>query len=102
MAEVKFDIKAVNDHVTSQMAELDAPGEQSTDLIEYLWRAYMVVPDSNFTNYISNKKDDHDEESHVFTLKELMKAALDKATLLKDQGVWLKAIPEGEKYIALM
>jgi hypothetical protein len=31
-----------------------------------------------------------------------MKAALDKATLMKDQGVWLKAIPEGEKYIALM
>jgi hypothetical protein len=102
MAEVKFDIKAFNEHVTSQMAELDARGEQSTDLIEYLWRAYMVVPDSNFTKYISNKKDDHDEESHVFTPKELMRAALDKATLMKDQGVWLKAVPEGEKYIALM
>jgi hypothetical protein len=102
MMEIKFDIKAFNEHVTSQMAELDARGEQSTDLIEYLWRAYMVVPDSNFTKYISNKKDDHDEESHVFTPKELMKAALDKATLMKDQGVWLKAVPEGEKYIALM
>jgi hypothetical protein len=102
MTEIKFDIKAFNDHVTSQMAELDARGEQSTDLIEYLWRAYMVVPDSNFTKYISNKKDDHDEESHVYTPKELMKAALDKATLMKDQGVWLKTVPEGEKYIALM
>jgi hypothetical protein len=96
MTEIKFDIKAFNEHVTSQMAELDARGEQSTDLIEYLWLAYMVVPDSNFTKYISNKKDDHDEESHVFTPKELMKAALDKATLMKDQGVWLKAVPEGE------
>jgi hypothetical protein len=102
MTETKFDIKAFNEHVTSQMAELDARGEQSTDLIEYLWRAYMVVPDSNFTKYISNKKDDHDEESHVFTPKELMKAALDKATLMKDQGVWLKAVPEGEHYLALM
>jgi hypothetical protein len=102
MAEIKFDIKAFNEHVTSQMAELDARGEQSTDLIEYLWRTYMVVPDSNFTKYISNKKDDHDKESHVITPKELMKAALDKATLMKDQGVWLKSIPEGEKYIALM
>jgi hypothetical protein len=26
MAEVKFDIKAFNEHVTSQMAELDARG----------------------------------------------------------------------------
>jgi hypothetical protein len=102
MAEIKFDIKAFNEHVTGQMAELDARGEQSTDLIEYLWRAYMVVPDSNFTKYISNKKDDHDEESHVYTPKELMKAALDKATLMKDQGVWLKAVPEGEHYLALM
>jgi hypothetical protein len=102
MAEIKYDIKAFNEHVTSQMAELDARGEQSTDLIEYLWRAYMVIPDSLFTKYISNKKDDHDEESHVFTPKELMRAALDKATLMKDQGVWLKAVPEGEKYIALM
>jgi hypothetical protein len=102
MTEIKYDIKAFNEHVTSQIAELDARGEQSTDLIEYLWRAYMVVPDSNFNKYISNKKDDHDEESHVFSPKELMKAALDKATLMKDQGVWLKAVPEGEKYIALM
>jgi hypothetical protein len=102
MTETKFDIKAFNEHVTSRMAELDAHGEQSTDLIEYLWHAYMVVPDSNFTKYISNKKDDHDEESHVFTPKELMKAALDKATLMKDQGVWLKAVPEGEQYLALM
>jgi hypothetical protein len=51
---------------------------------------------------MSNKKDDHDEESHIYMPKELMKAALDKATLMLDQSVWLKAVPEGEKYIALM
>jgi hypothetical protein len=102
MAEVKYDIKAFNVHVTSQMAQLDARGEQSTSLIKYLWQAYMVVPDMEFTKYISNEKDAHDEESHVYTPQDLMKMALDKATLMQDKGVWLKATPEGEKYIAFM
>jgi hypothetical protein len=35
--EVKYDINAFNDHVTSQMAQLDTCGEPSTDLIEYPW-----------------------------------------------------------------
>jgi hypothetical protein len=40
MVEVKYDIKAFNEHVTSQMAQLDASGEQSTNLIECLWQAW--------------------------------------------------------------
>jgi hypothetical protein len=94
IAEVKFDIKAFNDHVTSQMAQLDARGEQSTDLIEYLWKAYKAVPDTEFTKYIKIKKDAHDEGAITYEPKVLMRLALGKAELMKDQGEWLKSPPE--------
>jgi hypothetical protein len=100
--EVKYDIKAFNDHVASQLAQLDARGEQSTDLIEYLCQAYETVPDTKFTKYLETKRDLYDEGTRTFTPKEVMKLALDKAELMKDKGEWLKATPEGEKIIALM
>jgi hypothetical protein len=101
IAEVKFDIKVFNEHVTSQIAQLDARGEQSTDLIEYLWKAYRAVPDAEFTKYIKIKKDAHDEGAVTYEPKLLMRLALDKAELMKDQGEWLKTPPEGESYLAL-
>jgi hypothetical protein len=87
--EVQYDIKDFNDHVTSQMAQLDAQGEQS-------------MPNMNFTKYIETGKDDHDEGTFVYTPKKLMRLAFGKAKLMNHNGEWLKATPGGEKIIALM
>jgi hypothetical protein len=102
IVEVKFDIKAFNDHVTSQMAQLDVRGEKSTNLIEYLWKAYKAVSDTEFTKYIKTKNDAHDDGTITYDPKLLMLFALDKAELMKDQGEWLKATSEGETIIVLM
>jgi hypothetical protein len=56
MVEVKYDIKAFNEHITSQMAQLDASGEQSTNLIECLWQAWWFLIWTSPSTYTDCRK----------------------------------------------
>jgi DNA-binding SARP family transcriptional activator len=72
-----YDIETFNLYVTTQVEQLNARGEKSTDRIIYLFSAYLSVPDNKFTEYIEQQKDKLDEED-ILSPKKLMKLALNK------------------------
>ena len=49
---VDYDIKTFNQYVAAQHSALLARGETSNDLLVNLFKAYLLVPDVKFTNYI--------------------------------------------------
>ena len=50
--ELSYDIEAFNLYVTSQVDQLAARGETSSDLLINLFEAYMAVPDKKFFEYV--------------------------------------------------
>ena len=70
-------IKSFNLYVTSQVEQLAARGETSSDLLINLFAAFMAVPDKKFVEYIEKQKDKYDEGEDV-TTKKLMQVALIK------------------------
>ena len=74
---MSYDIEAFNVYVTSQMEQLAARGETSSDLLINLFAAFMAVPDKKFVDYIEKQKDKFDEGEDV-TTKYLMQVALTK------------------------
>ena len=75
--EISYDIEAFNLYVTSQVEQLAARGETSSDLLINLFAAYMAVPDRKFVDYVEKQKDKFDEGEDV-TTKKLMQVALIK------------------------
>lgn len=102
MAEVKYDLTKFNAQVNMLMESLKARGQTSTDIVHYLWKAYAVVPDANFLDYVKKKKDDYDEGKEDYTYKQLLKLTLDKSATMKSLHQWLKDAPEHEQIIALV
>ena len=41
-----------NDWVCKQVGQLHASGVEATDLLAYLWKTYLVMPDQGFVDYI--------------------------------------------------
>lgn len=101
MVEAQYDLQVFNARVNQLMGQLEARNETSTDLIHYLWKAYAVVPDTKFTKYVDQKKDDYDDGKEEYTYKQLLKMTLDKASTMKSLGEWLKHTPQGEQIVAL-
>jgi hypothetical protein len=52
MLELSYDIEAFNLYVTSQVDQLSARGEVSSDLVIQLFLAFKAVPDKKFNDYI--------------------------------------------------
>jgi hypothetical protein len=65
MAEATYDIDTFNQYVTSQIEQLAARGEVSSDLLINLFSAYMAVPDKKIVEYIEKQKDKYDEGEDI-------------------------------------
>jgi hypothetical protein len=59
--EATYDIERFNQYVTSQMEQLSARGEVSSDLLVNVFAAYLTVPDRKFVEYVEKQKDKYDE-----------------------------------------
>ena len=100
MAEATYDIDIFNQYVTSQIEQLAARGEASSDLLINLFSAYMAVPDKKFVEYIEKQKDKYDEGEEV-TTKNLMQVALIKYKDRKRADKWQAPSAEEAQIIAL-
>ena len=67
----------------------------------WLFKAYVLVPDDDFKDYIKDHKNDYEDGKIDLNADELMKIAKNKYEILKEQGTWQKPSKEGEEIIAL-
>jgi hypothetical protein len=100
MVDVSYDIEAFNLYVTSQIEQLAARGEVSSDLLINLFAAFMSVPDKKFVEYIEKQKDRFDEGEDIDS-KKLMQVALIKFKDRKRSDKWQAPSAEEEQIIAL-
>jgi hypothetical protein len=100
MLEISYDIEAFNMYVTSQIEQLSARGETSSDLLINLFAAFLAVPDKKFVDYIEKQKDKYDEGEDIST-KKLMQVALIKYKDRKRSDLWQAPSAEAEQILAL-
>jgi hypothetical protein len=100
MLELGYDIDQFNQYVTSQIEQLAARGEISTDLLLNLVDAYLAVPDKKFVEHIEKQKDKYDDGEDV-TPKYLMQIALIKYKDRKRSDKWEAPSVETEQVLAL-
>ena len=100
MLDISYDIKVFNQYVTSQVKQLAARGEISSDLLINLFTAFMAVPDKKFVDYIEKQKDRYDEGEGLST-KRLMQVALIKYKDRKRSDLWQAPSLEEEQILAL-
>ena len=101
MLDISYDIDVFNQYVTSQVEQLAARGETSSDLLIDLFAAFiMAVPDKQFVEYIEKQKDRYAEGEDLST-KHLMQVALIKYKDRKRSDVWQAPSLEEEQIMAL-
>jgi hypothetical protein len=100
MLEISYDIEVFNRYVNSQVEQLAARGENSPDLLVYLFVAYLAVLDKKFVEYVERQKDKFDEGEDI-TTTELMQVALIKYKDRKRSDKWLAASADEEQIIVL-
>jgi hypothetical protein len=96
MEELKSIVPAFNDHVQAITVDLAAGGQESSDLLIYLFLAYLTIKDSNFKRFIEHKKEDYDDGKETITAEALMDQALNKFNQLNQAKTWNKKSPEQE------
>ena len=87
--------------MTSQVEQLAARGETSSDLLINLFAAFMAVPDKKFVEYIEKQKDRYDEGEELLSTKRLMQVALIKYKDRKRSDVWQAPSLEEDQIMAL-
>ena len=96
----KSDISAFNRYVQECRDDLASYGEESTDLLLYLFRAYQASSDSEFNRYIKDKHNEYNEGKDM-TVDELMLNADTKYKTLVQAEAWCEPSPEQAQIIAL-
>jgi hypothetical protein len=98
--ELDYNIQAFNDYVKVQVTDLAAGGQETTDLLVYLFLSYESVKDDDFQQYIKRKKEEYDEGTPI-TPNALMDLALVKYNQLNQSKTW--GVPsEAEKKIVAL
>ena len=97
----QYDIKTFNQYVRKLVSQLQSRGEQSTDTLFNLFRAYETVKDETFRTYIQREKDDYQDGRHDLTIIELMTKAEQKYKTMLLEKTWFKPSAEQEEIIAL-
>ena len=97
---VQFDIDKFNLYVKEKRKQLRNRGETSQDILINLFKAYEMVPDTTFRNWLIRKKENYEEGAHV-TSDSLMLDALNRYQYLLREGKWQTKSPESQKIIAL-
>ena len=98
--ELNYNILKFNDCIKLQVTDLAAGGQQTTDLLVYLFKSYKSVKDKEFVDYIKKKKDTYDEGTDI-TPTALMDTALTKYNQLVQDNQWGQPTEEERKIVAL-
>jgi len=97
---VQFDIDKFNLYVNEKRKQLRNRGETSQDVLINLFKAYEMVPDSTFHNWLIRKKKNYEEGADV-TSDSLMLDVLNRYQSLLREGKWQSTTPESKRIIAL-
>ena len=84
-----------------QVYTLRARGEQTSDLLMNLFKAYVISSDKAFVIYIEKKLEDWEYGMLVVSPDQLILWARKKFELLKEKGAWNAPSEEEETLIAL-
>ena len=87
MGNVNSEIERFNSHVKDAKEGLSAREDEASNLIMELFKGYKVAADYEFVNYIKTREDRY-LEGEVLTDDALMIIALNKYTIMKDNGDW--------------
>ena len=96
----KDEIPVFNDYVKKQKRRLEGLGQESSDLIDHLFTAYLSVRDNMFRTYVAELQSRYDdgEAIDVPTLLEKTEA---RYNTYKTRQQWKMKSPEQEEIIAL-
>ena len=88
MPTVENDITRFNNHVKMLLEALHARNEKTLDLLTYLFKAYAVCHDKEFTKFIADVQTDHDMGTRRVDAAELMSLAEKKFKIMKTLQKW--------------
>ena len=94
-------IATFNLKVTQITSQLAAGGEDSPNLLVYLFLAYLEAEDKDFVNFIKMLKMRHDSGIEQITSQQLMDQALTRYNQGVQDGSWKAPTAEQEQLIAL-
>jgi hypothetical protein len=97
---VQFNIDKFNLYVKEKTKQLRNRGETSQDVLVNLFKAYEMVPDTTFNNWLIRKKENYEEGSDLNS-DSLMLDALNRYQSLVREGKWQSESPDSKKIIAL-
>lgn len=100
MRQIKSNIELFNQHVEIIVDMLAARGEETSDLLTYLFNGYKACTDQVFNRYIERREGDY-EDGEDIDPKTLMSVCLNKYKTRKDKGLWNALSKEQEQIIAL-
>jgi hypothetical protein len=103
MASLQWKIITFNQAVRELMSRLEARGETSTDLLMYLFDAYLTCKDETFIDYIKVKQREfYDNKLPDYTPNDLMHHAEEEYKRLVMENKWEAPNQQEEKIIALL
>ena len=101
MTTVNNNVIKFNAYVRQQLTDLQVRGGVTHDLMNNLWKAYQVVSDNEFNNYIKRKKDIYDDGTTDLTEEGLMVDAENKYKTLIQENKWNSLSTEQNQIVAL-
>ena len=101
IAEHEYNIDCFNTEVNGYVQKLAANGEKTQDLFAHLTKAYKLVPDKAFHQYIRSKIDTHNDGTTPLSATQLMAFAKKKYDELVDDKVWMLKDETQQQLIAL-
>ena len=100
MGNVNSNIEMFNSHVKDAKEGLSARGDEASNLIMELFKGYKVASDHEFVKYIKTREDRY-LEGETLTDDLLMQLALNKYTIMKENGEWGAPTEQEEQMTAL-
>ena len=100
MMSINSDIEKFNIYVKTLIAELNARGEVTQDLLTNLFKGYKSAKDRKFVEYIEKKEEKYEEGDDIDP-QQLMTQAANKYKIRKLRNTWAAPSPEEEKILAL-
>ena len=100
METIDYNIELFNEYVKLNYEGLNARGEVCSDIIIYLFKAYLTVTNPEFIRYMQLKKIEYDDGTY-FSVVELMTLALSQYTTISNSGKWNAKSETEEQLLAL-
>jgi len=101
IVQIESDIGKLNEYVDQNVAALTARGEQTTDLLVNLWKAYKNCQDKTFADFMKRRHEEYEMSNVNLEPKELMNLALNKFKLMKESNTWRQLSEDDKKILAL-